>query len=87
MVPHYDTHRYQRAFKEAQRAMATYTTREQVVTALRQMADTNWCGSQTDRMELAHVAADLIEMYGQSADETQRKLTEINSKLDTLLAG
>ena len=61
-------------------------TRADLIRQLLQMADTNWCGSRTDRMRLAATAAEALEMYGQSADDTQKKLVEIHAKLDALLA-
>lgn len=61
-------------------------TRADLILALRRMADPNWLGSRTDRMEIAKTAAEVLEMYTQSADETQRKLSEIHAKLDALMA-
>ena len=60
--------------------------RADLIRRLRQMADFNWCGGWAERMTIAETAAQVIEMLGQSADETQEKLAAMEAKLDALLA-
>jgi hypothetical protein len=61
------------------------TSRADLIHRLRQMASPDWGGSSGDRMTLATTAAEVLEMYGQSADETQEKLSAIHTKLNALL--